>query len=108
MLAHRFEPGLRYLPFLFRRVVSYEQCGRESFTISNSGVSSYRPGEEVEFTPLDTFAKEYDRYVRLIKVTKRDHFAVLNAQLTSNFRSKHLQRSGKNFVLGGIGRWMIE
>ena len=56
--------------FSFQRVVSYEQCGREYFTISNSGVSYYRPGEEVEFTPLDIFAREYDRYVRLIKVIK--------------------------------------
>lgn len=56
--------------FLSQRVVSYEQCGREYFTISNSGISYYRPGEEVEFTPLDIFAREYDRYVRLIKVIK--------------------------------------
>lgn len=50
------------------RVVNYEQCGREYFTISNSGVSYYRPGEEVEFTPLENFAKEYYRYTRLIQV----------------------------------------
>jgi hypothetical protein len=50
------------------RVVSYEQCGHEYFTISNAGISYYRPGEEVEFTPLETFAKEYERYVRLIQV----------------------------------------
>ncbi len=49
-------------------MVSYEQCGREYFTISNSGVSYYRPGEEVEFTPLENFAKEYHRYTRLIQV----------------------------------------
>jgi len=54
--------------FTFFRVVSYEQCDREYFTISNAGVSYYRPGEEVEFTPLENFAKEYHRYVRLIKV----------------------------------------
>ena len=50
------------------RVVSYEQCGHEYFTISNAGISYYRPGEEVEFTPLETFAREYERYVRLIQV----------------------------------------
>ena len=54
--------------FTRSRVVNYEQCGREYFTISNAGVSYYRPGEEVEFTPLENFAKEYYRYVRLIKV----------------------------------------
>ena len=54
----------------FFRVVSYEQCGREYFTISKSGVSYYRPGEEVEFTPLEHFAKEYYRYTRLVKVKK--------------------------------------
>lgn len=50
------------------KVVNYEQCGREYFTISNSGVSYYRPGEEVEFTPLENFSKEYYRYTRLIQV----------------------------------------
>lgn len=53
---------------IISRVVNYEQCGREYFTISNSGVSYYRPGEEVEFTPLENFAKEYYRYTRLIQV----------------------------------------
>lgn len=61
------EPNSSLSLSLFR-VVSYEHCGREYFTISNSGVSYYRPGEEVEFTPLETFAREYDRYVRLVKV----------------------------------------
>jgi len=55
-------------PIFFFRVVNYEKCGREYFTISNSGVSYYRPGEEVEFTPLENFSKEYYRYTRLIKV----------------------------------------
>ncbi|CAF4536655.1 unnamed protein product [Rotaria sp. Silwood2] len=48
--------------------LNYEQCGREYFTISNSGVSYYRPGEEVEFTPLENFAKEYYRYTRLVQI----------------------------------------
>jgi hypothetical protein len=58
---------MKFKIFSFR-VVSYEQCGREYFTISNAGVSYYRPGEEVEFTPLENFAKEYYRYTRLIQV----------------------------------------
>lgn len=62
----------------FFRVVSYEQCGREYFTISNSGVSYYRPGEEVEFTPLENFAKEYYRYTRLIQVRHLHSIITIN------------------------------
>jgi hypothetical protein len=72
-------------------VVSYEQCGREYFTISNSGVSYYRPGEEVEFTPLENFAKEYHRYTRLIKVKYLS--SIISANYVS-FRSKPFRRSG--------------
>ena len=50
------------------RVVNYDPYIREYFTISNSGVSYYRPGEEVEFTPLESFAKEYYRFTRLVQV----------------------------------------
>jgi hypothetical protein len=75
-------------------VVSYEQCGREYFTISNSGVSYYRPGEEVEFTPLENFAKEYHRYTRLIKVKYLSSIISAKEYNHISFRSKPFQRSG--------------
>lgn len=75
-------------------MVSYEQCGREYFTISNAGVSYYRPGEEVEFTPLENFAKEYHRYTRLIKVNYLYSIVTVNYTNNFSFRSKFFQHSG--------------
>lgn len=80
------------------KVVNYEQCGREYFTISNSGVSYYRPGEEVEFTPLDIFAREYCRYCRLIKIKVFIRFRTWKAFMVwyKNIRRKKVQQSIKS------------
>ncbi|CAF3110570.1 unnamed protein product [Rotaria sp. Silwood2] len=77
--------------------LNYEQCGREYFTISNSGVSYYRPGEEVEFTPLENFAKEYYRYTRLVQIKVFTTFRMWKAFMVwyKNIRIKKVTHAAK-------------
>jgi hypothetical protein len=52
----------------FFSVVPYEKIDKTNFlTISSHGVTQYYTDEMV-FTPLDTWEREYDCYCKLIKV----------------------------------------
>ncbi|CAF1159117.1 unnamed protein product, partial [Didymodactylos carnosus] len=82
------------------KVVNYEQCGREYLTISNAGVSYYRPGEEVEFTPIEQFAKEYHRFTRLIRIKVFSTFRMWKAFHVwyKNMRKKKVTQASKALV----------
>ncbi|CAF5151705.1 unnamed protein product, partial [Rotaria magnacalcarata] len=96
-LAHLYSRNDTRHSYYNLKVVSYEQCGREYFTISNSGVSYYRPGEEVEFTPLENFAKEYYRYTRLIQIKVFTTFRMWKAFMVwyKNIRVKKVTVAAK-------------
>ncbi|XP_047348170.1 dynein axonemal heavy chain 6 [Vespa velutina] len=66
-MIYAVDPSSEYFTPYALKVVEYNETGKAYLTISKDGVTQYSI-EEVTFTPIKTWEKEYIFYMKLIKI----------------------------------------
>ncbi|KAL2733916.1 dynein axonemal heavy chain 6 [Vespula squamosa] len=66
-MIYAVDPSSEYFTPYSLKVVEYKETGKAYLTISKDGVTQYSI-EEVTFTPLKTWEREYMFYMKLIKI----------------------------------------
>ncbi|XP_076377925.1 dynein heavy chain at 16F [Megalopta genalis] len=66
-MIYAVERSSKYFTPYALKVVNYEDIGKTYMTISANGVTQYSP-DEVSFTPIEQWEREYHFYLELIKI----------------------------------------